>query len=80
MRSRAKILTYGVRFVTFSQIRNQRLRYSFNKYGQIVTANVFWDPTPRTEFAIEYDWGRRVDKSGMRADAHRIGAVVQFSF
>ena len=50
------------------------------KYGQIVTANVFWDPTPRTEFAIEYDWGRRVDKSGMRADAHRIGAVVQFSF
>lgn len=51
-------------------------------------ANLFWNPTPRTEFGIEFDWGLRSNISfnpafpdnPVRRSSRRIGLLGQFSF
>ncbi len=50
------------------------------RYGQIIAANIFWNPTPRAQFGLEFDYGKRKNQSGADGTAHRIGAMVQFSF
>lgn len=50
------------------------------KSGMLAAVNLFWDPTPRVEFGIEYDWGRRANVDGTHRHAQRIGAVCQFAF
>jgi len=58
------------------------------KYGLMGVANLFWNPTPRTEFGIEFDWGLRSNNTRnpalpdnpVRRSARRIGVLGQFSF
>lgn len=50
------------------------------RHGELFMANLFWNPTPRSQVGIEYDFGRRNNQGGAHATAHRIGAMVQFSF
>ncbi len=49
-------------------------------YGLSGAVNLFWNPRPRFQAAIEYDWGRRKNFSGDARNAQRVGALVQFSF
>lgn len=50
------------------------------KYGLLGMVNLFWSPTPRTQFAVEFDWGRRKNFDGSAKSARRIGLMGQFSF
>lgn len=50
------------------------------RYGHIVAVNLFWNPTPRSQFGLEFDYGSRTNQSGANGNAHRIGAMAQFSF
>ena len=79
---------YNFRPNLFASVSGGQVRYlprravapTEYRFGQLLCVNMFWNPTPRTQFGIEYDWGRRVDQSHAQANAHRIGAVAQFSF
>ena len=69
--------------VSMSQVRYLPKRMTDGgeyRYGQLVTVNLFWNPSPRTQFGIEFDWGRRKNQSGVSRTAKRVGALVQFSF
>lgn len=50
------------------------------RFGQLAAVNLYWNPTPRSQVALEYDWGRRRNQSGATGHSNRIGAMVQFSF
>lgn len=50
------------------------------KYGDVWTANVIWNLTPRIQTGIEFDTGLRKNFSGESRRAQRIGALAQFSF
>lgn len=50
------------------------------KAGVFAALNVFWNPTPRMQVGAEVDFGRRKNFSGAHRDAHRVGAMCQFSF
>lgn len=50
------------------------------KTGRVITANVFWNLTPRIQAGAEFDLGQRVDVSGASRWARRVGAMAQFSF
>ena len=72
---------------TYSQIR----RYSDNgwpvagsdgyKYGQEVTANIFWDPIPYMRTGIEYirGWRKGFSDDGKR-HGNRLNFLLQYSF
>lgn len=50
------------------------------KYGQYVTANVFWNPTPRLTFAAEYNYGYRRDFDGAGHGVNRVSLLAKYSF
>ncbi len=50
------------------------------RYGNIFTANVFWNLTPRIQAGLEFDTGVRKNWSGNSRQADRIGVMAQFSF
>lgn len=50
------------------------------KNGLYTDINIFWNPTPRIQFGAEFDLGRRMNVSGEKKWARRIGAMCQFSF
>lgn len=50
------------------------------KQGLYIAANVFWYLTPRISCAAEFNLGRRMNFSGEKRWARRVGAMVQMSF
>ncbi|MDE5871944.1 MAG: hypothetical protein K2H22_08385, partial [Muribaculaceae bacterium] len=50
------------------------------RYGNIFTANVFWNLTPRIQAGIEFDTGVRKNWDGKSRRADRLGLMAQFSF
>lgn len=50
------------------------------KRGLYMTANVFWNITPRISCAAEFDLGQRLNFNGEYRWAKRLGAFVCFSF
>lgn len=50
------------------------------RYGNIFTANVFWNLTPRIQAGLEFDTGERKNWSGESRRADRLGLMCQFSF
>lgn len=68
---------------TMGQVRylpGRKTEPSEYRRGQIIAMNIFWNPTPRSQFALEFDWGRRINQDRAKGIAHRIGAMCQFSF
>ena len=59
--------------------RKQRENSEY-RYGNIFTANVFWNLTPRIQAGLEFDTGVRKNWSGNSRRADRIGLMAQFSF
>lgn len=49
------------------------------KYGQYVTANLFWNINSFTQFGCEYLWGRRMNYSGVQTHDNRIMLMLQLS-
>lgn len=70
---------------TYSQVRAYAPRFSNSstswgdlyKYGQYVTANLFWNINSFTQFGVEYLWGRRVNLDGTQRHDNRIMAMLQ---
>lgn len=50
------------------------------RYGNILTANVFWNLTARIQAGLEFDTGVRKNWGGHSRRADRIGLMAQFSF
>ena len=50
------------------------------RYGNILTANVFWNLTPRIQAGLEFDTGVRKNWDGASRRADRLGLMAQFSF
>lgn len=50
------------------------------KYGLYGAINLFYEPTPRLQFGIEYLIGSRHNFDGQHGHANRIDALFQFSF
>lgn len=50
------------------------------RFGNILTANVFWHLTPRIQAALEFNTGVRRNWDGAQRRADRIGVMAQFSF
>ncbi len=50
------------------------------RYGNILSANVFWNLTPRIQAGFEFDTGVRKNWGGQSRRADRLGAMIQFSF
>lgn len=50
------------------------------RFGNIFTANVFWNLTPRIQAGLEFDTGVRRNWSGESRRADRLGVMAQFSF
>lgn len=50
------------------------------RYGTILTANVFWNLTPRIQAGLEFDTGVRKNWGGASRRADRLGLMAQFSF
>lgn len=50
------------------------------KRGLMAAANCFWNATPRIQFGVEFDFGRRFDYGGAARSAYRVGAMAMFSF
>lgn len=50
------------------------------RYGNILTASVFWNLTPRIQAALEFDTGVRKNWGGASRRADRLGIMAQFSF
>ena len=50
------------------------------RYGTILTANVFWNLTPRIQAGVEFDTGVRKNWGGNSRRADRVGLMAQFSF
>lgn len=50
------------------------------RYGNIFTANVFWNLTPRIQAGLEFDTGARKNWDGKSRRADRLGIMAQFSF
>ena len=46
----------------------------------MAAANCFWNATPRIQFGVEFDFGRRFDYGGAARSAYRVGAMAMFSF
>ena len=71
--------------VTYSQVRAYAPKFTNSttswdgiyKYGQYVTANLFWNINSFTQFGVEYLWGRRVNLDGMQRHDNRIMAMLQ---
>ncbi len=81
-------LQYNFRPNLFASVSYSDSRYfprkpreaSEYRYGNIFTANVFWNLTPRIQAGLEYDWGSRQNWDGKRGSSNRIGLMAQFSF
>lgn len=50
------------------------------RYGTILSANVFWNLTPRIQAGFEFDTGVRKNWGGASRRADRLGIMAQFSF
>ena len=50
------------------------------RYGTILSANVFWNLTPRIQAGLEFDTGVRKNWGGNSRRADRLGLMAQFSF
>ncbi|MDE6511220.1 MAG: hypothetical protein K2L00_03895 [Muribaculaceae bacterium] len=50
------------------------------RYGTILSANVFWNLTPRIQAGLEFDTGVRKNWGGNSRRADRVGLMAQFSF
>lgn len=48
--------------------------------GVLAAANCFWNVTPRIQFGVEFDYGRRRDCDNSSRDAYRVGAMAMLSF
>lgn len=50
------------------------------RYGQYMVANAFYTIVPDCMLGIEYNYGSRTDCSGLRGNANRLYAAIQYSF
>lgn len=50
------------------------------KRGDYLTANIFWNITPRIQAAAEFNTGTRTNRNGESHRAFRCGLLAQFSF
>lgn len=50
------------------------------KYGLYGAANIFYEFTPRIQFGLEYDYGRRQDMSRLHTTSHQVTAIATISF
>ncbi len=50
------------------------------KYGMMGNVNLMWNPVPRLQTGVEFDYGLRHNFSGRQRWGRRVGAMVQFSF
>lgn len=50
------------------------------KYGQYLSANIFWDITSRIRCGAEYLAGKRMNFDGTHANANRLMAMFMFQF
>lgn len=50
------------------------------KQGQLVWANVFWNPLPYLQLGVEYNWGKRTNIDGVYGSANRLSAMIQYNF
>lgn len=50
------------------------------KYGLYATANIFWIPTPRLSFAVEYNYGYRRDFDKENHGVNRLSLLAKYSF
>ncbi|MDE6290361.1 MAG: hypothetical protein K2M16_02405, partial [Muribaculaceae bacterium] len=50
------------------------------RFGNIFTANVFWNLTPRIQAGLEFDTGMRKNWDGKSRRSDRLGLMAQFSF
>lgn len=50
------------------------------KYGMMGNVNLMWNPVPRLQTGVEFDYGLRHNFSGRQHWGRRVGAMVQFSF
>lgn len=50
------------------------------KYGLYGAANIFYEFTPRIQFGLEYNYGRRQDMSRLHTTSNQITAVATVSF
>lgn len=81
-------LQYNFRPNLFASVSYSDSRYlprkpreqSEYRYGNIFTANVFWNLTPRIQAALEFDTGTRKNWDGKCRRADRLGLMAQFSF
>lgn len=81
-------LQYNFRPNLFASVSYSDSRYlprspreaSEYRYGNIFTANVFWNLTPRIQAGLEFDTGARKNWSGLSRRSDRIGLMAQFSF
>ncbi len=81
-------LQYNFRPNLFASVSYSDSRYlpkspreaSEYRYGNIFTANVFWNLTPRIQAGLEFDTGERCNWSGESRRSDRIGVMAQFSF
>jgi hypothetical protein len=50
------------------------------RYGQYLSANIFWDITSMFQCGMEYIYGRRVNMDGIQAHNNRLQTMLQVSF
>jgi hypothetical protein len=50
------------------------------RYGQYLSANIFWDITSMFQCGMEYIYGRRVNMDGIQAHNNRLQTMLQVTF
>lgn len=81
-------LQYNFRPNVFASISYSECRYhpeaprqgSDYRFGNILTANVFWNLTPRIQAGMEFDTGVRRNWDGAQRRSDRLAVMAQFSF
>lgn len=81
-------LQYNFRPNLFATVSFSESRYlprspredSEYKLGNILTANIFWNLTPRIQAGLEFDTGVRENWNGHSCRSDRLGVLTQFSF
>ncbi len=81
-------LQYNFRPDIFASVSYSDSRYfpespreaSEYRFGNVLTANVFWNLTARIQAGIEFDTGVRRNWDGQQRRSDRLAVMAQFSF